>query len=369
MQFVRLDQQFFAAGTRFVQVNCRIDALFCQTAFQMHFHVAGTLEFFKDHVIHARTRFDQRRGDDGQRAAFFDIARGAEEAFWTLQRVRVDTTGQDLARGRDDGVVGARQAGDRVEQDHHVFFHFDQALGFFQHHLGHLHVARGRLVEGRGDDFAAHGALHFGHFFRTFVDQQHDQRDVRVICRDRMRDVLQDHGFTGFRRCHQQAALAFADRGDQVDDAAGDVFLAIHFTFQAQRLVRVQRRQVFKQDAVFRHLRRFAVDLVDFDQCEIAFAIFRGPYLALDRIAGVQIEAADLRRGDVNVVGGRHVAGVRRAQEAEAVRQHFQGAVAKNLFAGLGAFFQDSEHQLLFAQAGCVVNVKTDRHLKQGGYV
>lgn len=230
-------------------------------------------------------------------------------------------------------------------------------------------MARGRLVEGRGDDFAAHRTLHFCHFFRTFVDQQHDQGDVGVVGRDRVRDVLQDHGLARFWRRHQQAALALADRGDQVDDAAGDVFLAIHFTFQAQRLVRMQRRQVFKQDAVLRGFRRFAVDLVYFDQCEIAFAIFRGPYLALDRIAGVQVETADLRRGDVNVVGGRHVAGVGRAQEAEAVRQHFQGAVAKNLFAGLGAFFQDSEHQLLFAQAGCVVNVKTDRHLKQGGYV
>ena len=47
------------------------------------------------------------------------------------------------------GVVGAGQAGDRVEQDHDVPLVLDQALGLLDHHLGHLDVARGRLVEGR----------------------------------------------------------------------------------------------------------------------------------------------------------------------------------------------------------------------------
>ena len=56
-----------------------------------------------------------------------------------------------LPRGRDDGVVGARQARDRVEQDHHVLLVLDQALGLLDHHLGHLHVALRRLVEGRAE--------------------------------------------------------------------------------------------------------------------------------------------------------------------------------------------------------------------------
>jgi hypothetical protein len=56
---------------------------------------------------------------------------------------------------------------------------FDQALGLFDDHLGNLHVARRRLVEGRGNHFAHHGALHLGHFFRALVDQQHDQEGIR----------------------------------------------------------------------------------------------------------------------------------------------------------------------------------------------
>jgi hypothetical protein len=55
----------------------------------------------------------------------------------------------------------------------------DQALGLLDHHFGDLHVARGRLVEGRGDDLALHRALHVGDFLGALVDQQHDQRRHR----------------------------------------------------------------------------------------------------------------------------------------------------------------------------------------------
>jgi hypothetical protein len=52
---------------------------------------------------------------------------------------------------RHHRVEGAAQPRDRVEQDHHIALVLDQALGLFDHHFGHLHVPRGRFVEGRGD--------------------------------------------------------------------------------------------------------------------------------------------------------------------------------------------------------------------------
>ena len=162
----------------------RVDALFSDATIKVAFHVAGAFEFLVDHIVHARTGLDQRGGDDGQRAAFFNVTRGTEETLRLLQGIGVHTTGQHLARRRNHGVVGARQTGDRVEQDHHVFFMFNQALGLFDDHLGDLHVACGRLVEGRGDDFAAHRARHLGHFFRALVDQQHDQVALGVVHRD-----------------------------------------------------------------------------------------------------------------------------------------------------------------------------------------
>jgi hypothetical protein len=71
-----------------------------------------------------------------------------------VQGVGVDTAGEDLARRRHHGVVGAGEAGDRVEQDDDVLLVLDEALGLLDDHLGDLHVALRRLVEGRADDLA-----------------------------------------------------------------------------------------------------------------------------------------------------------------------------------------------------------------------
>ena len=119
---------------------------------------------------------------------------------------------------RDLGVVGAGQAGDRVEQDDHVLAELDVALGLLDHHLGDLHVAAGRLVEGRADDLGLGVALHVGHFFRPLVDQQDDQHRLGVVLADRVGDLLQQHRLAGARRGDDQHALAVADRRDQVDD-------------------------------------------------------------------------------------------------------------------------------------------------------
>ena len=82
-----------------------------------------------------------------QRAALFDIAGGAEEALGLVERVGIHAAGEDLARVRLHGVVGARQARDRVEQDDHVALVLDHAPGLLDHHLRHLHVPLGRLIE------------------------------------------------------------------------------------------------------------------------------------------------------------------------------------------------------------------------------
>ena len=77
---------------------------------------------------------------------------------------------------------------------------FDQALGFFNHHFGHLNVTRRRLVERRGDDLALHRALHVGNFFRTLVDEQHNQHNLRMVGGDGVGNILQDHGLARARR-------------------------------------------------------------------------------------------------------------------------------------------------------------------------
>ena len=73
------------------------DALVRELAVEDDFRVAGALELFEDHFVHAAAGIDQRGRDDGQRAALLDVARRAEEALGPLQRVGIDAAGQHLA--------------------------------------------------------------------------------------------------------------------------------------------------------------------------------------------------------------------------------------------------------------------------------
>ena len=175
-----------------------------------------------------------------------------------------------------------------------------------------------------------HRARHFRHFFRALVDQQDDQRDAGMIGGDGVGDVLHHDGLAGLGWGNHQAALAFADGRDHVDDPRGDVLFAADLAFQSHVLVGMQRRQVFEENLVLRVFRRLAVDLVDLDQGEIAFAILRRADLAFNGVARVQVETPYLGRADINVVGPGQIGGVRRAQEAETVREHLQRPVTVN---------------------------------------
>ena len=169
----------------------------------MDFHVARAFELFVNHVVHTRARINQGRCKNRQRPAFFDIACRTEKALGALQGIGIDTARQNLPGTRNDGVVGASQTRNRIQKDDDVFLAFGQTLGFFDDHFGHLHVACGRLVERTGNHFAAHGALHLGHFFRTFVNQEHDEDAIGVIGRDGVGNVLHQDGLTGFGTCNK----------------------------------------------------------------------------------------------------------------------------------------------------------------------
>ena len=330
----------------------------------MDFRVAGALELFEDHFVHARAGVDERGGDDGERAALLDVARRAEEALRTLQRVAVHAAREHLARGRDDGVVGARQTGDRVEQDDDVLLVLDQALGLLDHHLGDLHVALGRLVEGRRDDLAAHRALHVGDFFRPLVDEQHDQIHLGVVLGDAVGDALQQHRLAGARRRDDQAALALAERRQQVHHPARQV---LGLGLEIDLLLRVERREVLEEDLLLRLLGRLEVDRLDLDQREVALAVLRRPDDAGDGVAGVQVELADLRGRDVDVVGAGQVVVVGGAQEAEAVGERLEHAFREDVAALLGAHAEDLEDQLLLAHARGAGDVQLLGDLGQRG--
>src|SRR6185312_1035960 len=166
------------------------------------------------------------------------------------------------------------------------------------------------------------------------------------------------HRLAGARRRHDDAALAFAQRRDEVDDARRQILLGGIVKLERQLLLGIERRQIVKIDAVAELVRLVEIDLVDLEQREIALAILGRTDLPFDGVAGPETEAADLARAHIDVVRARQVIGFGRAQEAEAVLQHFEYAVAIDRLIIVGEGLQDREHHVLLAERGRVLDLQ-----------
>ncbi len=169
-----------------------------------------------------------------------------------------------------------------------------------------------------------------------------------MIGGDGVSDGLQQHRLTGARRSDNQAALAFADRRQYIHDPAADV-LANRLHLDA--LLRIERREVVEQDLVAGFFRRLEVDGFDLDQREVFFAFVGRTDVAADGVAGLQVKLADLRGGDVDVVGAGEVVVIRGAQEAVAIGKDFQYAFGEDVPFFFALRLQDLEDQVLLAQA------------------
>ena len=154
---------------------------------------------------------------------------------------------------RNHNVVCTGETRDGVEQNHDVLLAFDEALCLFQNHVGNAGVVLRRFIECRGDNFSLDfnslfrclfldvrdDVAHFGDFFRTFVNEERDEDDFRMVLCNSACHVLQENGLTGTRRSEDDTALTLTDRGEQVHDT-GAVFRFI--PFEVDLFFRVDRR-------------------------------------------------------------------------------------------------------------------------------
>src|ERR1035437_1136552 len=314
VQLLLLEEQLFLARARAVEVDGRENAAVDELPVEVDLHVAGPLELLEDHVIHPRARVDE----------------------------------------------GRREERERVEQDDDVALVLDEALRLFDDHLGDLDVPRRGLVERRGDDLALHGALHVRDFLGPLVDQEDDERDLRVVRRDRVCERLQEHRLARARRRDDEAALALADGHDEVEDARGQIR-----GLEADALLRVERRQVVEEDLFARDVRVLEVDGLDLDQREVPLAFLRRPDLPGDRVPGAQAELPDLRGRDVDVVRTGEIVVLGRPQEPESIRQHLEDALREDQAEAFGLGLQDLEDQLLLAQRGRALDLEVLRDLDE----
>src|SRR5437667_2163791 len=355
LELVLLEEQLFLPRPRLLDVDRGEDPLVHQPAIEMDLHVARPLELLEDDVVHPASGVDDGRRHDRERAALLDVPRRGEEAARPLERVRVEAARQDLARRRDDGVVGAREAGERVEQDHDVPLVLHQPLGLLDHHVGDLDVALGWLVEGGRDHLALHRPLHVGDFLRPLVDEKHDEVDLGMIRRDRMGDGLEHHRLAGPGRGHDHAALALADRTQEIHDPGRQVLGVV---LEPEPLHRIERRQVVEEDLLARLLRRLEIDRLDLEQCEVPFRVLRRPHLAGYGIARAEVESSDLGRRNVNIVRSGQVVIVRGPQESKPIGQNLQNARGEDETVLLRLRLEDLEDQLLLAQPAHVLDVQ-----------
>ncbi len=207
-------------------------------------------------------RLDERGGEDGEAAAFLGIARGAEEFLRLDQRLGIDAAGHDAAFVRLQVVVAARKAGDGIEQDDDVLAELDEALGAVAHQLGELGVALRAFVEGGGADLAAgERAFEVGDLLRALIDEQQDECGLRRIDADGLGDLLEHDRLARARRGDDEAALAAAERRDEIDGARGDrAGLGI---LQHDALGGMERGELFELGGLLPLVGRDALDVQD----------------------------------------------------------------------------------------------------------
>ena len=126
-------QQLVATCRRKYQVDSWEHAFVGKHTVELQFGVTCTLEFLEDYFVHLRTSVCQCGSNDGQRTAAFDVTGCTEETLGLLQGICVDTTCEYLTAGGSNGIVGACQTCDGVEEDDDVVTAFYHSLGLFQY--------------------------------------------------------------------------------------------------------------------------------------------------------------------------------------------------------------------------------------------
>jgi hypothetical protein len=82
----------------------------------------------------------------------------------------------------------------------------------------------GRFVERGTDDLSLNRPHHVGDFFRPLVDEQHDEKNLRVVRGNRVGDVFKQDGLARARGRDDEPSLAFADGSGEVDNTRRNIF-------------------------------------------------------------------------------------------------------------------------------------------------
>ena len=171
--------------------------------------------------------------------------------------------------------------------------------------------------------------------------------DLGVVGGDRLTDALEDRGLAGLGRRDDQATLALADRGDEVDGAAGNGVLTV---LHDEALVGVDGREVAKARTDLHLLGGAPVDRLDLLQRrELVVARLGRGERAGDVVARAQAKLADDLLVDEGVGVALHV--VAGAEERVALVLEVENALDRAEALGLGRGDVDGLDEVLLAHA------------------
>ena len=137
--------------------------------------------------------------------------------------------------------------------------------------------------------------------------------------------------------------------------------------FEIDPLLRIQRGQVIEENLVAGRLGILEIDFFYFEQRKIPLAFLGRADLPGYDVSRSEIESADLRGRDVNVVRTGEVVGIRRPQESEAVGERFQHAFSVDHTVFFGLCLEDRENQLLLAEVCRALDLQISGDLVQLG--
>ena len=150
---------------------------------------------------------------------------------------------------------------------------FDQTLGFFHDNLRHLGMTLRRLIKCGANDFGGFDlALPVGNFFRSFINQEDNQDNFRMIRNNGPRHSLQEHGLSRSGSRHDQSPLPLANGRREFHHSRAILF---RIKFKVDPLFRIQRSEVIEQNFIPLHLRLIIINFFDFQERKIPLSVLR----------------------------------------------------------------------------------------------
>jgi len=157
-------------------------------------------------------------------------------------------------------------------------------------------------------------------------------------------------------------SLALADGAEDVHHPHRQIAV---LALQPDPLLGVAWPEVIERNPMLRLFGLFAVDRLDLEERQVALPFLGRPDLAQDRVSGPQIEALDLARTDVDIVGTVEVVPVGAAQEAVAFREDFEHPLAAQHRIGVEQRLLDAKDQVLLSEPRVVLNIEALGHRVQ----